>query len=291
MNSQRRSIQKQRSFGGAISRLSSHRSTDSAPADIRNDKDIRKKDVDQTIVRLHRSDPRIQTLPHWSEKFYFSVKHAKRELEAGRRLPPGGVVCKSSRLTKMEGKSVYFLIRSKETDHRRPASVDSPDLRIRNGSDSSDSNRYRRSNHVSVVRLHRDDPRIQLLPHWSDKFNNSVKLATRVVDAGLRLPVDGVICKSDRLTAVEGKDVFFCLSPAKHNRIPRSTRSDGQLLELNARYPSEPPASPALRPDRMDHDNFIPSTPAPDKMSANGSSEADSLDFPVEVTRATFIEC
>lgn len=286
----RQNIQQQRSFG-AVPRLSSHRATDSAPADIRNDMGIRKKDVDQTIVRLHRSDPRIRTLPHWSEKFYFSVKHAKRELEAGRRLPPGGVVCKSSRLTKMEGKSVYFLIRSTEIDHRRPASIDSPDLQMRNGSDSSDSNRYRRSNHVSVVRLHRDDPRIQLLPHWSDKFNNSVKLATRVVDAGLRLPVDGVICKSDRLTAVEGKDVFFCLSPAKHNRIPRTSRSDGQLHVLTARYPSELPASsPSLRSDRMDN-NFIPSTPEPDKLSANSSNEGDMLDFPVEVTRATFIEC
>ena len=302
MNAQRQNIPKPHTFDHQSHRTLSHRATDSAPADIRNDADIRKKELaDQTIVRLHRSDPRIRTLPHWSEKFYFSVKHAKRELEAGRRLPPGGVVCKSSRLTKIEGKSVYFLIRSKDTDRRRPASVDTPDLR-RKGSELSSEARGRRSTHVSVVRLHRDDPRIQLLPHWSDKFSNSVKLATRVVDAGLRLPVDGVICKSDRLTTIEGKDVFFCLSPSKNNRVqPGSTSSDGQLHDLSARHPAEAPASPALRPDRMEHEKYsphekyIPSTPETEKMSpnnpTNSSNETDLLDFPVEVTRATFIEC
>ena len=290
---------------GPSTRFPAHRATDSAPADMR------KQDSNQTIVRLHRSDPRIHQLPHWSEKFLFSVKQAKRELEAGRRLPAGGVVCKSNRLTRIEGKSVYFLIRSQQYDRRQSDLAESPEPRP-----------ARRGGNVSVVRLHRDDPRIRLLPHWSDKFSNSVKLATRVVEAGLRLPKDGVICKSDRLSSVEGKHVFFCLSPIRKNRVTKSMGSaDGKFSDMSQSPPSHgsetaaaaaatpptsraPPTSPMSTPtkrmdhidqieheDPNDHADFLSNTPQQLLAKAPVLSTAEPLDFPVEITSATFIEC
>lgn len=276
---------------GPSTRFPAHRATDSAPADMRIDSN-------QTIVRLHRSDPRIHQLPHWSEKFLFSVKQAKRELDAGRRLPAGGVVCKSNRLTRIEGKSVYFLIRSQQHDRRQSDLAESPEPRP-----------ARRGGSVSVVRLHRDDPRIRLLPHWSDKFSNSVKLATRVVEAGLRLPKDGVICKSDRLSSVEGKHVFFCLSPTRKNRVRKPMGSaDGKFSDVSpASHASETAAAaaapPTSRTDRMDHIDqiehedpndhvdFLSRTPQKMLAKAPVLSTAEPLDFPVEITSATFIEC
>lgn len=165
----------------------------------------------------------------------------------------------------------FFFVSSqqpKQTDHRRSSTMDHSD------------SRPRRSGAV-VVRLHRDDPRIQLLPHWSDKFNSSVKLATRVLDAGLCLPPGGVVCKSSRLSSVEGKDVYFCLSPSSHKSSQKhSDKAPSAPVEAKQSTPLQPP-SPPSGPSR--------NSAAKDSTPPRYSSEM--LDFPVEVTTATFIEC